>query len=404
MKFLPWRASVCRLLCTITVFAVMQIPAAAQAKDPALLGDPQQQWYIPQNFPVAKARHSVVFKAVKGESGFNLHSYLAYFDNRFWAIWSSAKVREEDPDQHLRFATSRDGHIWSEPGVLAADPDGDQGPLRWIARGIWVESGSLHALGARVASAEYGKRGREVVWKDLDLYHFTWNGSTWEDKGIFAHACMNNYPPARLGTHDAMVCRDGNMNPFMALRDPGAEGGWKRVPLTAAPPFDRMDEPTWHQDRDGVIHMLIRDNTKSRRILRALSRDGGNSWTTPVYTNYPDATSKHFSGLLSSGHFYLINNPNPDARYPLVISTSADGWVFSGPKVIRDAPPETYRARAAGANGFQYPHAIEHNGSLWVIYSTNKTDIEITEIPLAELEPGRAAAIDRGARRAVDIR
>jgi hypothetical protein len=35
----------------------------------------------------------------------------------------------------------------------------------------------------------------------------------------------------------------------------------------------------------------------------------------------------------------------------------------------------------------QYPHAIEHSGSLWAIYSTNKEDIEITELPLSTLAP-----------------
>lgn len=363
--------------------------AKAEGKDPALLGDPKEQWYLPQQFPVAKAKHSTVFKGVKGESGFNLHSYLAYFDNRFWAIWSSSKEDEEDPDQHLRYATSQDGHTWTASQVLAADPDGDNGPLRWIARGIWVENGQLQALGARISSADYGKRGKEVVWKDLDLYRFAWNGTSWEDKGIFAKACMNNFPPSRLGENYAMVCRDENMNLFMAIRDASISDGWKRVALTAAPPFDRMDEPTWYQDHDGVIHMLIRDNTKSKRILRAISHDGGATWSKPVYTNYPDATSKHFDGLLSNGRYFLVNNPNPDARYPLAVSVSDDGWVFRDPKIVRDAPPETYRARLGGRTGFQYPHALEHNGSLWVIYSTNKADIEVTEVPLSELGAAR---------------
>lgn len=357
--------------------------------DPAQLGQPDRQWYLPKDFPLVKAQHSVVFKGVKGDSGFNLHSYIAYFDNRFWAIWSSAKEDEEDPDQHLRYATSTDGHTWTASAVLAADPDGDSGPLRWIARGIWVENGHLQALGARVASADYGKRGKQAVWKDLNLFHFTWNGTAWVDQGIFAKACMNNFPPTKLGDDTAMVCRDENMDLFMATRPPDSAGDWTRVPLTAAPPFDHMDEPTWYQDGDGVIHMLIRDNTKSKRILRAISRDGGKSWTKPVYTNYPDATSKHFSGRLSDGRYFLVNNPNPDARYPIAISTSTDGWVFDNPKILRDAPPETYKARLGGRIGFQYPHAIEHNGSLWVIYSTNKADIEISELPLTALGPAQ---------------
>lgn len=183
-----------------------------------------------------------------------------------------------------------------------------------------------------------------------------------------------------------MVCRDDKMVPFMAIQDAGAPDGWKRSPLYAKPPFNRMDEPTWYRSPDGVTHMLIRDNNFSKRILRSVSRDGGNTWTKPVYTNYPDARSKHFTGILGNKRFYLINNPNADARYPLVISTSSDGWIFENPKVIRDAPPEAYRSRERGRFGYQYPHAVERNGSLWVIYSSAKRDIEITELPLGELE------------------
>ena len=36
----------------------------------------------------------------------------------------------------------------------------------------------------------------------------------------------------------------------------------------------------------------------------------------------------------------------------------------------------------------QYPHALEHGGSLWVIYSTNKEDIQITEVRIADLMAG----------------
>lgn len=378
----------CALVFLVTVNAIAFGQLATP--DPRTLGDPDFQWYVPREFPAAKARHSAVFKGVEGVSRFSLHSYLAHFDGKFWAIWSSAKRNEEDPDQHLRYATSTDGHTWNDSQVLVADPDGDTGPLRWIARGIWVEGGKLYALGARIASADYGKQGDGgIVWKDLDLYRFLWDGAQWQPLGIFAKGCMNNYPPARLGNKQAMVCRDDKMDPFMAIQDASAPGGWKRAPLYAKPPFNRMDEPTWYQSPDGVTHMLIRDNNFSKRILRSISRDGGNTWTKPVYTNYPDARSKHFTGALSNKRFYLINNPNADARYPLVVSSSGDGWVFENPKIIRDAPEEAYRSRERGRYGYQYPHAVEHNGSLWVIYSSGKRDIEITEVPLTELESAK---------------
>jgi len=334
----------------------------------------------PMKLPVAKGRTSTVFAGKKGQSQFNLHSYLIHFQGQFFAAWSSAAAEEEDPDQQILFSTSRDGHAWAVAKTLAADPDGPQGPLRWIARGLFIRDGKLHALGARVASAEYRLRGKEVVWKDLTLIWFEWTGSAWKSKGVFAPDCMNNFPPERLGDRLFMPCRDSKMELFAAYASPSQPTRWKYERLAAPPPFERLDEPSWYLGADGVAHLVIRDNNRSRRLIHMFSRDQGKTWSPAVQTNYPDATSKNYIGRLSSGAYYLINNPNPAGRDPLAVSFSKDGWSFGQPQAIRiNAPSRRFRK---GTGTLQYPHAIEHNGSLFAIYSTNKEDIEVTEIPL----------------------
>lgn len=330
----------------------------------------------PGGLPPAPGRHSTVFAGKSGESGFNLHSYLAHHGGQFWAVWSSSRVHEEDPDQRVLYATSRDGHRWSEPRELVADPDGPLGPARWIARGVYVSKGKLTALAAYIESAAYGQRGRQEVWRNLRLMRFEWNGRSWDAKGVFADNCMNNFPPQPLNGVETLVCRDSNMDVSMALAEAG--GGWKRTPVRNEPPFDRMDEPTYYVAQGGEVHMIIRDNTRSGFLIRAISEDHGRTWSKPVRTNYPDATSKNFPGRLSNGWFYLINNPDQRKRDPLVITFSRDGWEFSRPLSIR-----------SGVSSVQYPHAIEHGGSLWVIYSIGKRDIEIAELPVRRLEPGR---------------
>jgi len=375
------------------LFAI-PLTAAAAGTDPAVLASEAIAGKDPFAFAAAKGRHSHVFRGVEGKSGFNLHSYLAHHDGRFWAIWSSAAAHEEDPDQQVVYATSADGHTWSAPKVLARDPDGPAGPARWIARGLFLREGRLTALAAYQESADYGKRGRDVVWKNLRLVYFQWESNEWKEKGVFANDCMNNFPPERLGSRLAMICRDRNMDVSVALLEEGGKLAWKRTPLAADPPFHRMDEPTWYQDPGGVVHMIVRDNTGSRKLIRALSRDGGTTWEKPLLTNYPDATSKNFTGRLSSGWYFLINNPNPEKRDPISISFSRDGWTFSHPQNIReDAAPRRIEGRAKPSGSFQYPHAIEHAGSLWVIYSTNKEDIEVSQLPLKELVPGDPAVL-----------
>lgn len=345
--------------------------------DPALLAQPEK-------LALASARTSPVFIAKEGEWQFNLHSYLAYHDGKFWAMWSSGRVDEDSPNQLIRYATSSDGHQWSESQVQVDDPDGPDGPGSWIARGIYVHQGKLTALNAYREVTRETERGRES-WPNLRLVRFEWDGQKWADRGTEVDNCMNNYPPRVLRGRLFMTCRDSYMDMFTALAASETGGPWTVTKLPGEEPHDRMSEPSWYVDPDDVAHLIFRDARRSKSLYRSLSRDGGQTWTAPVRTNYPDATSKNIGGRLSNGWYYLINNPNQEGRDPLAISFSRDGWTFERPIALRaNAPEQRYPGRAKNKKSFQYPHAIEQGGSLWVLYSTNKEDIEISEFRIAD--------------------
>lgn len=110
-------------------------------------------------------------------------------------------------------------------------------------------------------------------------------------------------------------------------------------------------------------------------------------------TNYPDATSKNCAGRLGNGWFYLINNPRPEKpreRDPLAISFSRDGWTFGNPMALRkNSPPLRYPGKYKGSHSFQYAHAIEQDGKLWVIYLTNKEDIEVSPYVIDDFGLGK---------------
>lgn len=368
-------------LIAFTVSAAEHQPEKLLA-DPALLASPKQLKLVP-------SRTSSVYRAEEGKWQFNLHSYITHFDGRFWVTWSSGRVDEDSPSQLIRYATSRDGHHWEEAEILVDDPDGQDKPGRWIARGVFVQDGKLQALNAYLEGPRDTPKGRES-WINLRLTRFEWNGQKWENRGVYLDNCMNNYPPQQLGKRLFMTCRNSFAKMHTAIADPANPAGWNVTVLPGEPPHDRMSEPSGYLDAEGAAHLIFRDAGRSRLLYRSVSRDGGTTWTPPVRTNYPDATSKNIAGRLANGWYYLINNPNPEGRDPLSISFSRDGWVFDRPVALRlGAPNQRFRGRSKSRNSFQYPHVIERDGSLWVVYSTNKEDIEVSEFKISDFGLGK---------------
>jgi hypothetical protein len=333
--------------------------------------------------PEAKGATAMVYRAQQNEWQFNLHSFVAYHDGQFWAIWSSGRINEDSSSQFIRYATSRDGLHWSESRVLAPDPDGEAGAWRWMASGIYEENGKLYALGSR----NRGHQASGGVWTDARLVRFVWTGNTWREDRVVAEDCVVYFPPLRVADRDFFVWRDSQAHFFTAYAPVGSNQ-WQVARMPGPLPDYRMSETSAYVDAGGVVHLIIRDQGYTRRLYHSVSYDAGTTWAIPVKTNYPDAASKNMSGRLSNGWFYLINNPKAsgaNARDPLAIAFSRDGWTFSHPWALRkNAPALRYPGGAKGSHSFQYSHAIEHDGKLWVIYATNKEDIEISAYPIEE--------------------
>lgn len=353
-----------------------------ERRDPARLLADSQLLASPMDLPEVPGRTAVIYQAAQGGWQFNLHSFVAQHDGKFWAVWSSGRVDEDSSSQFLRYATSPDGFTWSESRVLASDPDGELGPWRWMASGIYTDGGKLYALG----SLNQGDSPPGGPWANARLVRFVWTGDDWREDRVEAENGVVYFPPLRIAGRDFHIWRDSRAWFYSALA-PAGTNQWdvRRVPGPL--PDYRMSETSAYVDPAGIVHLIIRDQGYTRRLYHSLSYDGGGTWTIPVKTNYPDAASKNMTGRLSNGWYYLISNPKAsgaNARDPLAITFSRDGWTYDRPMALRkQAPPLRYKGKAKGAHSFQYSHAIEHDGKLWVIYATNKEDIEISVYPLA---------------------
>jgi pimeloyl-ACP methyl ester carboxylesterase len=337
-----------------------------------------------------------IYRGEQGSAGFNMHPYLAAYGGRLWTIWSSNRIRDLQAGQHVRYAVSEDGIRWSRPGVVAPPEEKDN--FRFFARGLWVRNGELIALAARDEAV------RPLFGPGLELRGYRWNepAGAWDAPVVIARDTINNFAPTRLPSGEWMMTRrDHRMRVGMLAGGVTSVSGWTPIELPKAEDGAALDEPIWWTLPGGSLAAAFRDGSKSRRLYRSFSKDGGKSWSVPVQTDFPDASAKFNVLRLRSGLYVMASNPNPSGkRIPLCLSVSRDGRVFHRMAVLRDAPTMyRYGGKDPGYAGYHYPQLLEHGEWLYVIHAENMEDIQLLRLSLAGVE--RLAKAEVAARRPV---
>ncbi len=395
------------LVVASALFAVAALPAmAAEPRQPLPLlrlagsvTDPEQIDYA--RLPRVEGAHAVVSAAKIDPAHqdlpkvdmhhlkFQLHSYLIHHQGRFWCLWSEGPPIEDEPTQEVRYATSKDGLVWSESQSVTGVPDA---PYGFIARGLWVRDGELLALAAR-----YKGKGAFGADKELELRAYAWDeaANAWRFKQKVYDNAINNFAPQQLpGGEWIMTRRDARFNVSMLIGGKSSLDQWQAYPVVergAVAGFS-PDEPIFWPLASGELLGLFRDNGGSRRLFQATSNDAGRTWSAPHITNFPNATSKLYGLKTSRGDWLLCSNANPGAgRRELHLSASADGKTFTAMGLLAvPTPPEDERLGLlrlkfrSGIASLQYPHIIEHNGQLYIALSRGKKQIEVFRVPLEQ--------------------
>jgi hypothetical protein len=333
--------------------------------------------------PVIPSEHAVVSDA-RERDGVNQHNYLVHYQGCFWAMWSDGPGVEDQVGQRVSFATSEDGVHWTEPRYLTPEPpnSGPDSPFygqrtdkgfRYISRGFWIRDGALLALVSLDEAAGFFGKG-------LELHAFRWNEKTarWEDMGVVHDDAINNFPPRRLPTGEWLMSRRTHdykkVGVHFLIGGTTAIDEWESFPVLGSSSKLAAEEPYWWALPDGNLVALFRDNRRSGYLYRSFSTDNARSWSTPVRTNFPDATSKFNGVRLQDGRYVLVSNPNPKKRDPLALSISDDGLVFHKMGYL------------VGGRHVDYPHVIEHEGHLLVAFAGGKQSVEVLKIRVAELD------------------
>jgi hypothetical protein len=347
--------------------------------------------WLPQNphdidyaaLPRVPSDH-VVINNVRDTNGVNQHNYLIHHAGQFFAMWSDGPEIEDQVGQRVKFATSPDGLRWSQPQYLnSAPPDsGIDSPLygtrspqgfRFISRGFWEREGQLYALASLDEAAGFFGPSLE-----LRAYRFDQAQGIWDEAGIVFGDTINNFPPLRLRTGEWMMSR--RPHDYISSGVHFLVGGvrslndWQSFPVLGSASELKAEEPDWWILPDDNLSAVFRDNRRSGYLYRAFSADDGRTWSKPIQTNFPDATSK-VSGLrLRDGRYVLVSNPNPKRRDPLTLSLSDDGLVF------------TKMLYLVGGRQVDYPHVMEHAGNLFIAFSGGKQSVELLKVKLVDVD------------------
>jgi hypothetical protein len=346
-----------------------------------------------ERLPTSKSEHVVVSdvrapgkstnSVDKSAGGVNQHNYLAWHDGKFWIMWSDGPGVEDRVGQRVKFATSPDGLQWSPPRDLTGyPPESDPGSphfgtrtnqgKRYIARGFWQRNGELIALVSLDEAAGFFGPGLE-----LKTFRYDSKDDRWIDAGIVMKNAINNFPPKRIRSGEWLMSR--RKHDYKTTGVDFFVGGsksiddWHSYPVFGSASELTAEEPEWWALPDGNLCAVFRDNRKSGFLFRSFSTDDGRTWSKPVRTNFPDATSKVCGVRLQDGRYVLISNANPKKRDPLTIAISDDGLVFS--KLFR----------LAGGRHVDYPHVIEHDNHLYIAFSGGKQSVEVLKVRIDDL-------------------
>lgn len=112
-------------------------------------------------------------------------------------------------------------------------------------------------------------------------------------------------------------------------------------------------QPSLAVRRDGSVVAWMRDNgPPPHRLLRAESRDGGETWTEAVDSGIPNPGSGAEVLVLRTGQWVFIGNDLESGRHCLALRVSRDeGETWPIRRSLADSPP--------GEGSFSYPSLIQ---------------------------------------------
>lgn len=322
-----------------------------------------------------------------GADGYNfLHdSAIVQHQGNLYAAWYNCPQGEMVGASLIRGRRSQDGgRTWSGVETIASDVR-KQG-IMYVPVAFLSHGGTLYAFITNM------KGGPDLV-HDCEVFVLDEKTNTWISRGFVAGPFLPNCAPQRL--------TDGNFIMAGRMADqPGQKPTIPAVAISRGADFARpwtlarllptgklaeghgipCPETTVLVEGRELTALVRRENANS---LVFFSHDHGRTWSDPCEHNFPMAPSKIYAGLLSTGQRYLLCNlPTSRRRDLLVIAVSRPGEkTFVKMWKVRDG----YAPDLKAGPEWSYPCAVEADGKLYVVYTSEKHHCAMTVIPVESL-------------------
>lgn len=374
---------------TLLVFTVWA-PWGLAGHPPAVAAPPQHVlWTKQKPFPMPNQliapvgmRDLIVHRAGADAYSFLHDSTIVAHRGILFASWYNCPKQEIVDTSLIRGSRSTDGGVtWSDVEVIAQDPK----------RKIFYVPNVFLSHNQRLWTFALRMTGHDLPTQ-LEAFRLDVTADRWEPMGLVADLFLPNCPPVKMSDGNfVMAGRVADRRGEQPLRPAVAVSqgdsilrSWNVVPLSAPGQTFAFPETTVLVER-GKLTAFFR--SLKTVVLVSVSADCGRTWTPPAMSNFPVVDAKMFAGTLSTGQHYLISNTpgRAQGRDLLTIAVSEPGEaVFSRMWRIRDG----YAAELKAGPQWSYPSAIEHDGKLYVVYTSEKHHCALSVIPLESLSAG----------------